>query len=208
MRLCAPMMRRTESGFTRGARGGILRAMSGPFRRVGAALLWLLVAGCGGARDRSVAPPIAGPSGAPARTVDFELHDLEGRPVRLSDYRGRVVLVNYFATWCQPCLAEIPAFNRLARRDGSGPDLVVLGVSVDLQPDEVLRPFVEYMGIEYPVLVADTAMLNGRTPFGEVHAIPASFLVDPAGRHVESFLGPAPIDYVRRRAGELASGGR
>lgn len=188
--------------FTRSAARRILRAMPAP-QPAALALLGLLAAACGAGR------PGAGASGDeaggdPARPIDFALPDLEGRTVRLGDLRGRVVLVTYFATWCQPCLAEIPAFNALVAEEGGVPGLSVVGISVDLQPEEILRPFVEYMQIRYPVLRADEAMKRGRTPFGDVPAIPTSFLVDRDGRVVETFVGLAPIEYVRRRATALA----
>jgi peroxiredoxin len=177
--------------------------MSRPLARAGLALLCLVAASCGGGPRAPYGTPAAGSGGDAALGIDFALPDLDGRVVRLSDFRGKVVLVNYFATWCQPCLGEIPALNGLVAEEGGLPGFAVVGISVDLQPDQVLRPFVEYMQIRYPVLKADDAMIRGRTPFGDVPAIPASFLIDPEGRVAETFVGLAPIEYIRKRAAEL-----
>lgn len=176
------------------------------------ALLAVAVAGaCGGPRrGRGIPPPIAGPDGSPAESVDFNLeHAIEpGKRIRLSDYRGQVVLVNYFATWCTPCIAEIPAFNQLAHGDDPVEGFEVVGVALDLDGRALVREFVDYMEIGYPVALADQNTLNGLTPFGTVRAIPASFLVDAQGRHVETFMGLTPIEYLRHRVAELVEDGR
>ena len=114
----------------------------------------------------------------------------------------------YFATWCDPCLVEVPAFNALVEGSDAVKGLAVVGVALDLDGRQIVEPFVKYMNIKYTVALADESTLNGRTPFGPVQAIPVSFLVDAAGRHVESFVGLTPIDYVRRRARELVEENR
>ena len=91
----------------------------------------------------------------PDTAPDFALRDLEGKTVRLSDLRGKTVVLNFWASWCAPCRLEIPSFRRLARRRS---DLVVVGVAADEDPATV-RAAVADMGIEYPVLLGDRATL-------------------------------------------------
>lgn len=171
-----------------------------------APLLGLLV-GCGGGgqSQSDVPPPITGPGGDAARTIDFALADLDGNTVALSDYRGQVVLVTFFTTWCDPCIAEIPALNDMVEGERAIDGFRVVAVSLDLNPKQLVEQFVEFMDIKYPVLYADEAMLQGMTPFGTVRTIPAAFLIDTEGRHVDTFVGMTPMGYIRRRAQELAS---
>jgi peroxiredoxin len=170
-------------------------------------LIALLLSACGG-RGGRVPPPVTGPDGTPAGVVDFEAEGLDGKPFRLRDLRGKVVLVNYFATWCGPCMQEVPELNDLAFGDTPLADFVVVGVSVDLDPSVLLPPWVELMGLDYRIVLADKGSIQGNTPFGRMSAIPASFLIDEGGRHVESFLGLVPIQYLRRRVESLGKGKR
>ncbi len=190
---------------------------TGILRRVRAFLpsTWLAGAlcaglfGCGGARPLpGVPPPVQGPGGGNAESIVLDLPLVGGGRGRLSDFRGRVVLVHFFATWCTPCIEEIPVLDDLAHGDRPLPDFEVLGVSLDTTPEALLPPFVDYLRIRFPVLIADRAMLRGQTPFGPLGALPTSFLVDAQGRHVETFVGLTPIEHLRRRVRSLAEGGR
>lgn len=178
--------------------------------RAGLRLLPLLTAlscvacgGGGGPQKPDIPPPILGPGGKVAETVNFTLTDLQGQSVALSDFRGQVVLVTYFTTWCDPCIAEIPALNKMVEGDKAIEGFKVVAVSLDLNPPDFVREFAEFMNIKYPVLFADDVMLRGETPFGVVRTIPAAFLVDADGRHVDTFIGMTPMGYIRRRAQEL-----
>jgi thiol-disulfide isomerase/thioredoxin len=138
----------------------------------------------------AAAPAVAAGQGVcnvasrPAR-LDFTLTDVEGRPVRLAEYRGRVLLVNFWATWCAPCKTEIPWLNELHstyREQG----LVVLGVSVD-EAVAKIRPFAKGMKMSYPVLVG--AGEDGfKEAFGPLLGFPTTLLISRAGeiciRHV------------------------
>ena len=138
-----------------------------------------------------VVPPVAmagqGVCNVASRSakLDFTLTDVEGRRVRLAEYRGRVVLVNFWATWCAPCKTEIPWLNELHERYRDQ-GLVVLGVSVD---DAVakIRPFAQGMKTSYPVLVGagEDAF---RESFGPLLGYPTTLLISRAGevciRHV------------------------
>ena len=87
--------------------------------------------------------------GAPS--PPFTLNDMEGRPISLSDYVGKVVLLNFWATWCGPCRVEMPAMESLYQEMKSQ-GLVILAVSVDAQGTVVTRPFQEAMGLTFPIL--------------------------------------------------------
>jgi cytochrome c biogenesis protein CcmG/thiol:disulfide interchange protein DsbE len=108
---------------------------------------------------------------------DFTLRDVAGRSVRLSDYRGKVVVLNFWATWCPPCRAEIPWFIDFQNRyRDSG--LAVIGVSFD-QGWDAVRPFVAKTGINYPQVMGtdDVAAL-----YGGVDSLPTTLVIDRTGR--------------------------
>lgn len=122
---------------------------------------------------------------AAAEVVDFALPDLRGNVHHLSDYRGKWVVVNYWATWCPPCLEEIPELVRFHEKH-KGTDAVVLGVNFeDVDPD-YLNDFVESYLISYPVLRAQgrDAML------GPIPGMPTTYLVSPDGEVIARNVGP------------------
>jgi len=130
---------------------------------------------------------VATADGATVRRTapDFELTDLSGARIRLSDFRGKVVLLNFWATWCPPCVREIP--DLIAIREEVGPDRVeVLGVSLDRKGRDVVVDFVEARGMTYPVAI-DTAGVAGL--YGGVTSIPTTFVIDAEGRIAQSFVG-------------------
>lgn len=114
--------------------------------------------------------------------ADLEFTTLEGRRLRLGDFRGRVVLLNVWASWCPPCRAEIPDLVRLHeayRRRG----FTVVGVSVDegAGAERTVREFVRAYGIPYPTALAPTDL---ESRLGRIEGIPRSFLIDRSGRIV------------------------
>lgn len=160
---------------------------------------WLLLAGLFACGSRPADGPVL--EGQSAGIVDFELPTLSGEVVRLSHFRPQVVLVTYFATWCAPCLDDLPA---LAQLDQQRDDLTVIAINIDTEPKVLLPPFLDLVPLSFAVLLADAATLDGKTPFGHLAAIPASYLLDSTGKHVQTFLGPTPIDYLERRVTVLA----
>lgn len=134
-------------------------------------LLVLIVVTCSGAEPDAVEGVSVG-----SRARDFSLESLDGEVVSLSDLRGSVVLVNFWATWCPPCQAEIPDFEE-AYRERAGDGFVVLGVNVEEPADQVL-PFVTDTGITYPVVLdRDGRVRREYRALG----LPTSLLVDQDG---------------------------
>ena len=127
-------------------------------------------------------------AGAPA--PDLRFNDLEGHEVALSSFRGQVVVMNLWATWCAPCIAELPALDRLHRalsRDG----LVVLAVSVDEGSTDVAA-FARERGLTLQVLRDPGGRVGARAL--HVDAYPTTFVIDAAGRLRERYLGIADWD--------------
>ncbi len=116
---------------------------------------------------------------------NFALKDGDGKVVHLSDYRGKVVLLDFWATWCGPCKIEIPWFIDFQRKD-QDKGLVVLGVSMDDDGWNVIKPFIKGLKMNYRVLIGDdkTAQL-----YGGVDALPTTFLIDREGRIAAVHVG-------------------
>ena len=150
-----------------------------------AALLWPLlnkpatVTDAGVIRAQIEADGAAGRIGAPA--PDFEWTSLDGQTLRLSTYRGKVVVVNFWATWCPPCREEMPTLQRVA---ASEPDVIVLEVDL-MEPGDKARSFLDSLGLDrlQPVLDGDGATTRR---FG-VLSLPSTFFIDKTGviRHLE-----------------------
>jgi peroxiredoxin len=146
---------------------------------VGAAAYW----GRSAPLARPDAFPVSRPA-APLAAPDFELRDLADRPVRLRDLRGRVVLLNFWATWCVPCREEMPALQRVARELGPR-GLAVVGVSFKETRSKV-EAFVREHELRFPVLL-DTEGQTGERY--QVFALPVTFVVDRGGTLAGTVLG-------------------
>ena len=138
-----------------------------------------------------------------ADTVDFTLPDLDGKQVSLSDFRGKWVIVNYWATWCPPCLEEIPGLVDLY--DNNRDKLVVLGIDHEEVNDEYLREFIESHLISYPVLRMDPVPV---TPLGPVLGLPTTYIISPQGEALARQEGPVTREdieqYIARKQAQTA----
>ncbi len=110
--------------------------------------------------------------------ADFTLQDMQGRTHHLSDYRGRWVLVNFWATWCPPCKKEIPDLISLQK---THKDLAVIGIAVDYEYGKAVAEFVKKEGINYPVVLGNDAVF---AEIGEMEVLPTSYLYSPTGEKV------------------------
>lgn len=133
-----------------------------------------------------------------AEPVNFSLPGLDGKPVSLADYRGKWVVVNFWATWCPPCLEEIPDLVDL--HEANSERLVVLGVNYEEVNEEYLREFVESHMISYPVMRMDPLPV---TPLGPVLGLPTTYIISPEGERTARQEGPvtrAAIEkYIARK---------
>ena len=116
--------------------------------------------------------------GARMPSPDFVLNDASGRPVQLSDYRGKVVLLNFWATWCTPCREEIPWFMDFQRAN-AGRGFAVLGVSMDQDGWKSVQPYVDRLHINYPVMIGNDEVAR---LFGGLDSIPLTVIIDRSGR--------------------------
>jgi peroxiredoxin len=154
----------------------------------------LLLAGCSPpAAPGAALPPetevSAEPSATPELARDFTLQTLDGETVSLSDLRGQWTLLNFWATWCAPCIKEMPYLNQLAAER----EMQVLGVNFN-EGEEVVRPFVNEHGISFPILMQPddiTLLVYG------VRGLPRTFVIAPDGTIAHTIIGqidPARLD--------------
>jgi thiol-disulfide isomerase/thioredoxin len=129
------------------------------------------------------APPA--PATARPKAPEIVVRDLSGETVRLSSLKGKVVLIDYWATWCGPCRMEVPHFKKLHAELGPK-GLVILGLSVDHQGAEVVRGFVKRNAIPWPTALADEKAVAA---FGELRAIPTAIVIDREGRIAARLVG-------------------
>lgn len=116
---------------------------------------------------------------------DFQLKELDGRILRLSDLRGKAVLLNFWATWCAPCKVEIPWFIDLQKQYGPQ-GLQIVGVSMDDSGNDAVAKFASEMGINYPVAVGDDKLADA---YGGVQALPTTFYIGRDGKFVSRVYG-------------------
>jgi peroxiredoxin len=153
-------------------------------------LLFLILGLLAGCSTGEVGEQLSG--GAP----DFTLPAVDGSIVRLSDYQGKVIVVDFWATWCPPCLEMIPVLSDLHHRFSSK-GLVILGVSLDKEGLPVLGPFIHERRIPYKVLLGSREV---SAVFGGISTIPTMFIIDRSGRLVRKMVG---YHSVRELEGQL-----
>jgi thiol-disulfide isomerase/thioredoxin len=116
---------------------------------------------------------------------DFALESLDGKTMRLSDFRGKAVLLNFWATWCGPCKIEMPWFVELQKQYGAD-GFQIVGVAMDDASKEDISKFAKEMGVNYPILIGKEAVGD---QYGGVPALPESFLIARDGKIMDKIIG-------------------
>jgi thiol-disulfide isomerase/thioredoxin len=130
--------------------------------------------------------PVCSPE-APKADLSFTLRDMNGKEVRLADLKGRVVLINFWATWCGPCRMETPWLVELQEKYRSR-GFVALGISVD-DPPEAIPPFARELGVNYPLLLGRDRE-DVQKAYGGVSVLPTTVIIGRDGRMCVRHLGP------------------
>ncbi len=146
-------------------------------------------AGAGaGAEQRRLAP-------------DFTIPDLDGNPVSLSQFRGKTVVVDFWATWCPPCIYQVPELNAFWEAHKDRGDVAVLGVAVDVEGAEVVAPWVAEQSVRYTVLLGSERLAN---EFG-VLGFPTLVLITPSGKIESLHVGLIEAEELEELVAPLAS---
>jgi thiol-disulfide isomerase/thioredoxin len=133
------------------------------------------------------------------KAPDFALENNKGEIVRLSSFNNKVIVLNFWATWCGPCRQEIPDFVNLYKEyneDG----LEIIGVSVDQNGWDAVKPFMERYKINYPVLMYNYQVVMD---YGGIQGIPTTFFINRNGEIVEKIVGMRPNSYFEQRVKQL-----
>lgn len=141
------------------------------------------------AADTASVPTLADPQPVP----DLSLTTLDSGPIQFDDVQG-VLLVNFWATWCAPCIQEIPELNQLQSSFGER-GLTVIGVALDAEGAEVVRPFAEKHGINYRVALAPER--SAEEAFGGVYGLPTTFVVSAEGQITHRVTGRVTVEQMR-----------
>ena len=156
-------------------------------------------------RKASLSAAASTTMGKPA--PELRLDDLEGKPLSLSDFKGKVVFVNFWATWCGPCQDEIPSLIELQNQYASK-GFTVVGIAMDEEGKGVVAPFVakelydvhgQKLHINYPILLGSD---EASDKFGGILGYPTSFLISREGQVLMKFQGPPDLDLVARAVSE------
>ncbi len=124
-------------------------------------------------------------AGNAATAPNWELKDLDGKTVHSSDFKGKVVVLDFWATWCAPCRMEIPGLISLQKKYAQR-GLVIVGASVDEGGASMVKQFMEKLGMNYPVLLTDEKMQD---MFGGIEVVPTTFIIDREGHIVKKYFG-------------------
>ena len=170
-----------------------------------ALLLALALAGCGGGNQKG-AQGTSGTAAAPAGNGEtgtmapgYELADLTGKAVSSKEFAGKVVILDFWATWCPPCREEIPHFVQLQSkyRDQG---LVIVGLALDAGGAKDVAPFAEEHNVNYPILIGNDDVAKS---YGGVNAIPTTFVIDRQGKIVKRFVGFTPPEVFEQTIAPL-----
>ncbi len=164
--------------------------------------LLLALTACGSGDDRSTDPSqstTSSQSGTdyqtnPIPAPDLTLETMNGRTLNLAEQQGKVILVNFWATWCGPCRREIPDLIELYS-DLRSEGLVIVGIAVDQEGAEVVKPFVEEREINYPIVLDPDQSTESH--FEAMYGLPTTYVVNPDGKIVRRVLGVFPIEEMK-----------
>ena len=124
------------------------------------------------------------------KAADFALTNLNGKVVKLSDFKGKVVILDFWATHCPPCIQEIPDFIKLYNKY-KDKGLVVIGISLDRGGVEGVKRFCQSKGVNYPIVMANYEVTKN---YGGIRFIPTTFVIDENGNIVKKFVGSTSMN--------------
>jgi thiol-disulfide isomerase/thioredoxin len=134
------------------------------------------------------------------KAPDFVLKTTDNKELKLSDYKGKIVILDFWATWCGPCRRSIPDLVEIQKEYRN--DVVVIGISLDIQTMQNVVPFIKEYGINYPVVFGDQKVVMD---YGNIEAIPTSFIIDKSGNVVDMYVGLVPKEAYTNKIKDILS---
>jgi thiol-disulfide isomerase/thioredoxin len=131
---------------------------------------------------------------------NFDLISTDGKNIKLSDFKGKVVIVDFWATWCPPCRKGIPDLIELQKEFKN--NLVVIGISLDQDTKSDVVPFIKKYGINYPIVYGTNQVIMD---YGSINAIPTSFVINKEGKIVDKHIGLVPKSVLESKIKEILS---
>jgi thiol-disulfide isomerase/thioredoxin len=135
------------------------------------------------------------PANAKPANLNFTLKDIDNKDVKLASLKGKVILLDFWATWCGPCKQEIPGYIALQKKYGAD-KLAIVGMSVDQAGPDVVKAFIEKNQLNYQIVMADEAV---QTAFGGFEAIPTTFLIDQTGQIRDRKMGSEETEEYEKK---------
>ena len=154
-------------------------------------ILTALFSSCSQKEERLGSGDLAAPN--------FRLEAADGSKLELADYKGKVIILDFWATWCPPCRREIPGFNQLYHRYRDR-GLVIIGISLDQYGWKAIRPFIKSYQVDYPIVLGNAQVAN---LYGGIRTIPTTFIIDRNGIVVDRVVGYRPKSYFEQKIKEL-----
>jgi len=132
------------------------------------------------------------------KAPDFSLRTTDNKDLKLSDYKGKIVILDFWATWCGPCRRSVPDLIEIQKEYKN--DVVVIGISLDIQTAKNVVPFINEFGINYPVVFGNEKVV---TDYGNIEAIPTSFVIDKKGNVVDMYVGLVPKEVFTNKIKDI-----
>jgi len=175
---------------------------------VGVLIASALAMGCGGREEgdgtqrETDEAELAGAT-QPVEAPDFALPDLAGKTVRLSDFRGKTVVIDFWATWCPPCVFQVPELNKFWEANKAAGDVKVIGIAVDVEGARVVAPWVKEQAVQYQILIGSESLAK---EFGAL-GFPTLVIVRPDGKIDSLHVGLIELADLQAILGEHRSAG-
>lgn len=142
----------------------------------------------------TITPALASISSDVKRAPDFELLDVNGKKVKLSDFKGKIIILDFWATWCPPCRAEIPGFIELYKKY-KDKGVEIIGISLDEGGVRDVLPFIKEFGVNYTILIGNYKVTQD---YGGIRGIPTTFVIDRKGNIRAKYVGYRPKELFER----------